>query len=265
MVLSFTGSKILVGYMYWNDRSIYYRRLAGDANSPCLVFLHEGLGCVAGWKGFPERLCRRTGCSGLLFDRLGYGRSDPSPEPWDIDFMHRNAREELPAVLNELIPDQAHICVGHSDGGSIALIYAALQPDHLLGSITEAAHVFVEPETLKGIEATRAAYRSGELAGLTKYHGKQTDALMRAWSEIWLSPSFRSWNITGLLGAISSPLLAVQGRQDSYGTEAQVDAIVSGLCGPATPLLLDDCGHAPHRNRPEATLKEMAAFIERLV
>jgi pimeloyl-ACP methyl ester carboxylesterase len=179
--------------------------------------------------------------------------------------MHRHARETLPAVLKKQIPDQPHICVGHSDGGSIALIYAALQPDHLLGSITEAAHVFVEPETLKGIEATVAVYRSGRLAGLVNYHGKQTDDLIHAWSEIWLSPSFRSWNITGLLGAIDSPLLAIQGRQDAYGTEAQVDAIVSGVSGPVTPLLLDDCGHAPHRDRPEAVLNAMAAFIEALL
>jgi pimeloyl-ACP methyl ester carboxylesterase len=179
--------------------------------------------------------------------------------------MHRYAREELPAVLRELIPDQPHICVGHSDGGSIALIYAALQPDHLLGSVTEAAHVFVEPETLKGIEATAAAFRAGRLAGLAKYHGQQTDDLMHAWSEIWLSPSFRAWNITGLLPTINSPLLAIQGRQDVYGTEAQTDAIVSGLSGPATPLLLDDCGHAPHRDQPEAVLNAMAAFIEPLL
>jgi pimeloyl-ACP methyl ester carboxylesterase len=251
--------------MLWHNRSIHYRRLSGAPHRPCLVFLHEGLGCVAAWKGFPERLCRRTGCSGLIFDRLGHGRSDPLGVPREIDYMHRHAREELPAVLNEIIPDQPHICVGHSDGGSIALIYAALQPDHLLGSITEAAHVFVEPETLKGIEATVAAYRTGQLAGLAKYHGLQTDDLVHAWSEIWLSPPFRSWNIIALLGRINSPLLAIQGRQDAYGTEAQVDAIVAGLSGPAMPLLLDDCGHAPHRDRPEATLTEMAAFIKTLL
>jgi pimeloyl-ACP methyl ester carboxylesterase len=247
------------------ETTIHCHLIPGDTGRPCLVFLHEGLGCVAAWKGFPERLCRRTGCSGLLFDRVGHGRSHPLCAPRGIDYLHRHAREELPAVLKKNIPDQPHICVGHSDGGSIALIYAALQPDHLLGSITAAAHVFVEAETLKGIEATVAAYRAGRLAGLAKYHGQQTDDLVRAWSEIWLSPSFRAWNITALLGTINSPLLAIQGRQDAYGTEAQMDAIVTGLSGPATPLLLDNCGHAPHLERPEAVLNAMATFIETLL
>jgi pimeloyl-ACP methyl ester carboxylesterase len=254
----------LSGFMVWSERSIYYKRIDGEAGRTCLVFLHEGLGCVAAWGDFPARLCRRTGCSGLLFDRLGHGRSDPLSAPREIDYVHRHAREELRAVLRALIPDQPHIIVGHSDGGSIALIYAALQPDHLLATITEAAHVFVEPETLTGIEAAAAAYRTGGLAGLTNYHGEKTDALFNAWTDIWRSPGFLSWNITDLLPAIETPLLVIQGKQDTYGTEAQVNAIVSGVSGPDESLFLDACGHTPHRERPEAVLNAMAAFIETL-
>lgn len=253
------------GFVVWSERSIYHKRIDGEAGRTCLVFLHEGLGCAAAWKDFPERLCRRTGCPGLLFDRLGHGRSDPLTAPWEIDYMHQYAREELVAVLRALIPNQPHIIVGHSDGGSIALIYAALQPDHLIASITEAAHVFVEPESLAGIEAAAAAYRSGRLAGLTKYHGEKTGVLFNAWADTWRSPEFLSWNITDLLPAIETPLLVIQGKQDTYGTEAQVDAIVSGVSGPAAPLLLDACGHTPHRERSEAVLNAMAAFIETLL
>ena len=248
--------------MIWNDRFIYYRRLTGGSDRPCLVFLHEGLGSIAAWKDFPERLCRRTGCSGLLFDRVGHGRSGPLPAPRDRAYLHWHAQKELPAILEHLIPGQAHLLVGHSDGGSIALIYAALQPDHLLGAVTEAAHVFVEPETIAGIEAAVAAYRAGRLAGLTTYHGEKTDDLFHAWADTWLSSWFQSWDITELLPDVEIPLLVIQGKQDAYATDAQVDAIVSGVSGPAAPLFLDDCGHAPHRDRPETVLKEMAAFIE---
>ena len=249
-------------HFIWEGKSIHYQRIAGDARRPCLVFLHEGLGCAAAWKAFPGRLCRSTGCPGLVFDRVGHGRSAHLTETRGIDYLHAHALEELPAAILRLIPAQAHILVGHSDGGSIALIYAAQQPENLRAVITEAAHVFVQAETLAGIDATVAAFEAGKLSGLTKYHGEKTQRLFNAWADTWRSPWFRSWEITDLLPAIDSPLLVIQGKNDAYATKAQVDAIVSGVSGPAEPLLLDDCGHTPHREAPKAVLRAMAAFIE---
>lgn len=251
-------------FFHWEHRSIHYRRIDGEAAKPCLVFLHEGLGCVAAWKDYPERLCLRTGCPGLLFDRIGHGGSEALTAPRGIDYLHGHAREELPAVIEALIPGQPHILVGHSDGGSIALIYAAMGPELLLGGVTEAAHVFVETETLAGIEAAVVAFEAGRLAGLSKYHGDKTEALFHAWADTWRSPWFRSWEITGLLPNIETPLLVIQGVEDVYATGAQVEVIVSQVGGAARPLLLDACGHTPHRDRPDATLEAMAAFIEAL-
>ena len=253
-----------MGHIVLEGRSLHCHCIHGDTDRPCLLFLHEGLGCVAAWKDFPERLCRRTGYPGLLFDRIGHGESDALTAPRGIDYIHRHAREELPAVIEKLIPGRPHIVVGHSDGGSIALIYAAMGPDLLLGSITEAAHVFVEAETLAGIDAAAAAFAAGRLTGLAKYHGEKTKRLFSAWADTWRSPWFRSWDITGILPAIETPLLVIQGRDDVYATDAQVDAIISGVSGPATPLLIDDCGHTPHREQPSAVLDAMAAFIETL-
>lgn len=248
-----------------DQQQIFYEHHAGESQRPCLVFLHEGLGCTALWRDFPQRLCQRTGCSGLVYDRIGYGQSSPLIRPRTIHYLHAYALDELPQVLDALIPDQRFILIGHSDGGSISLIFAAERWPRLVGAITVAAHVFVEPASIGGIEQAEKTFTRGQLKkGLAKYHGDKTELLFKAWAETWTSPWFRSWNIEYLLPSITVPLLVMQGRDDQYGTPAQVDAIVDKSSGPATPLLLEDCGHSPHLDFPELTLDLMSCFVNRL-
>ena len=244
---------------------LFYEQYEGEAERPCLVFLHEGLGCVAQWNDFPQRLCHRTGCPGLVYDRLGHGKSSPLIQPRTIRYLHEAALDELPKVLDALIPGQRFILIGHSDGGSISLIFSAKRYHLLLGAITVAAHVFVEQVSLAGIRKAEEAFVQGKLRkGLARYHGKKTEQLFKAWAETWTSPSFCSWTIEDLLPSIAVPLLVLQGRDDQYGTAAQVEAIVNKSGGSATPLLLEDCGHAPHLDFPELTLDLMSCFVNRL-
>ncbi|WP_084692729.1 alpha/beta fold hydrolase [Thalassomonas actiniarum] len=242
--------------------------VAAADNKPYLVFLHEGLGCQAMWKGFPELLCRATGCPGLVYDRLGYGQSSPLTQTRTIDYMHDYARQELPRVLEAVIPGKTFILIGHSDGGSISLIYGAghknRQAPLLKGIITEAAHVFVEPETIAGIEAADLAWQAGKLKGLAKYHGDKTESLFKAWADTWLTSWFKHWNIEALLPEITVPLLAIQGEDDQYGSTAQVDAIVQQSSGPAEGKMIKDCQHTPHLEAQEAVLRQMTGFINRL-
>lgn len=248
-----------------NQSSLYYELISGDEGRPVLVFLHEGLGSVGQWHDFPEQLCRRTGCPGLVYDRLGHGGSSPLQAPRTIAYLHDCALVELPQVLASLIPGQRFILVGHSDGGSISLIFAAEKPPLLLGVVAVAAHVFVEQCSIDGIKKAMAAYDQGKLRrALVRRHGEKTEALFRAWADTWTSPWFADWDIEGLLPSIQAPVLALQGRDDQYGTTAQVEAIVGNSGGPATPLLLEDCGHAPHLEFPALTLDLVSCFVNRV-
>ena len=247
------------------QHQIFYDQYEGEAERPCLLFLHEGLGCAAQWKEFPYLLCQRTGCPGLVFDRIGHGKSSPLIHPRTIRYLHEAALDELLKVVEALIPGQRFILVGHSDGGSISLIFGAARHPLLLGIITVSAHVFVEQVSLDGIAQAKEAFAQGKLKkGLARYHGDKTEPLFKAWAETWTSPWFATWNIEDLLPSIEVPLLVLQGRDDQYGTPAQVDAIVDGSSGPATPLLLEECGHAPHLEFPELTLDLMSCFVNRL-
>ncbi len=199
----------------------------GRQNRPVLVFLHEGLGCVEMWKNFPERLAELTDCDAFVFSRSGYGESDPNPLPWKLNFMHTQAVNVLPAILAEAHID-TYILIGHSDGGSIALIHAGARHGArgLKAVITEAAHVFCEPVTLGSIRSARTAFESGRLREkLTRYHGCNTDNAFWGWNRAWLNPKFVYWDIQKFLPRIQVPVLAVQGAADPYGTAAQLAAI----------------------------------------
>ncbi len=247
-----------------SSRRIEFARAGASApGHPTLVFLHEGLGSVAMWKDFPEAAAARAGCEAVVYSRPGYGLSDPVSGPRGVDFMHREALEVLPAFLDALGIERP-ILVGHSDGGSIALICAGARARPLAGVATLAAHVMVEGLTVASIAAARQAYRSGDLrARLARYHS-DVDATFQGWTDIWLHPDFRSWSIEDLLPAIACPVLAIQGREDEYGTAAQLERIAAGVPG-AEILELADCRHSPHRDQPEAVIAALAGFVERVV
>ena len=234
----------------------------GDDSSdhPVLVLLHEGLGCVDLWKDFPRQLAEKLSCRVFAYSRLGYGKSDACPLPRPVTFMHKEAREFLPRVL-AAAGITSHILLGHSDGGSIALIYAATAPEGLKAVITEAAHVFCESLTLESIAQAKVAYEKGDLKPrLEKYHGPNTENAFRGWNDVWLNPKFASWNIRELLPDIGVPVLAIQGREDPYGTLDQITA-VEGAIPHCTTAILDHCGHAPHVQAPKQTMESITRFL----
>lgn len=237
--------------------------LRAPADAPTLVLLHEGLGCVAAWRDWPARLAAATGLRVLAYSRRGYGGSEGRSPPWPLTYMHEEAAL-LPAVLAAAGVDDA-ILVGHSDGGSIALIHAGGAPDpHLRGLVTLAAHVFREDESFAAISAARHAYLHGDLRPrLGKYHHHVDDAFW-GWCGAWLDPEFANWNLEPCLPGITAPTLVIQGDADPYGTLAQVDAIARGLSGPCTTLVLPGCGHAPWREREADTTAAILAFIRAL-
>jgi len=230
-----------------------------------LVFLHEGLGSISQWRSFPLALVRATGLPALVYDRCGYGGSDPLARPPDPSYLETEAFERLPEVL-AACGIESPILVGHSDGGTIALLHAARYPQGSLGVIAEAAHVFVEEVSLQGIWRTLHEFETTQLRErLRAHHGDKVDAVFRGWSEVWLSPAFQSWSMEELLPGIRCPVLAVQGEEDEYGTPAQVDAILQGVAGPAQALLIPGCAHVPHFQARERVLDGMARFIRETV
>jgi pimeloyl-ACP methyl ester carboxylesterase len=237
------------------------------AARPLLVFLHEGLGSVSMWRDFPARLCDAADCRGLVYSRPGYGRSTPrAPEEfWDVDFMHRQAEQVLPALLEALDVDTAARppwLFGHSDGGSIALLHAARFPDRVAGCIVLAPHILVEDLSVTSIDATRRAYLETDLRDRLARHHDDPDSAFWGWNRIWLHPPFKEWSIEAELAAIRSPLLAVQGLDDEYGTLEQIRGIARRV--PQTELLeLPDCGHSPHRDQPDRLVAAARDFIDR--
>lgn len=248
----------------WGERDVQIEyRWAGSASDDAavMVFLHEGLGSVALWKDFPDQLCAALGLRGLVYSRPAYGHSTPraANEHWTPDFMHRQAREVLPALLAALGIQRPWL-FGHSDGGSIALLHAAMFPDAVRGAIVLAPHLFVEALSVTSIAEAKVAYEhQGLRERLSRYHA-DVDSAFYGWNDIWLSPSFRDWNIERELDAIRCPLLAIQGEDDEYGTLQQITSIRDRL--PATALLaLPACGHSPHRDQPQAVIDAVGRFI----
>lgn len=255
----------------WRNRpvTIEYRWIEGSAAQPLIIFLHEGLGSLAMWKDFPQQLCLTTQCRGLVYSRPGYGASSPRPaqQKWGTDFMHQQARELLPLLLDALgvdSIDQPPWLFGHSDGASIALLFAAEFPAQAAGVIALAPHIMVEEISITSIELARKAYLEADLkARLARYHA-DPDSAFWGWNDIWLSPAFRDWSIESDIGAIECPLLAVQGIDDEYGTLQQVDGIVQRVAHTRV-IKLPDCGHSPHRDQPVELLQRVAEFINEAI
>lgn len=254
----------------WNGLrvDIEHRWLARErAGTPLVVFLHEGLGSVAMWKDFPQRLVDALGCRGLVYSRPGYGgsRIHDAEQVWGLDFMHRQAHEVLPALLTALRvdPDVQQLWLfGHSDGGSIALLYAARFAERVAGCVVLAPHIMVEDLSVASIEKARQAYLDTDLRErLAKYHDDPDRAFWR-WNDIWLHPPFRAWSIEAEIASITCPLLAVQGVDDEYGTLEQIRGIRRRV--PHAELLeLPACGHSPHRDQPAALIAAVSDFVRR--
>ncbi len=244
------------------DRRIEYR-LVGERLRPFdIVMLHEGLGSVAMWKDFPERLAQATGCRVLVYSRHGYGASSALEVPRATGFMHDEARIWLPRIL-ELLAIERPVLFGHSDGASIALIHGASPAANLSGIVALAPHVDVEELSMKSIERARQAYLTTDFkARLARYHA-DVDSAFWGWNRIWLDPAFRQWSIEDLLPLIRVPVLAIQGEDDEYGTLRHLEAIRRALPLTATSVLAH-CGHSPHRDHPETVIGQTVSFIERL-
>jgi pimeloyl-ACP methyl ester carboxylesterase len=253
----------------WGNRAVaieYQWVGSSDPSAPAMVFLHEGLGSVSMWRDFPQALCQQLGCRGLVYSRPGYGQSTQRDtlENWDPDFMHRQAHEVLPALLDALNIDAAKNPVwlfGHSDGGSIALLYAAQFPDQVQGAVLLAPHIFVEDISVSSIAAARVAYLETDLRQRLGRHHANPDSAFWGWNDIWLHAAFRRWNITQELTAITCPLLAVQGIDDEYGTLEQIRGIARAT--PQCQLLeLAHCGHSPHKDQRNRLIEAVRDFFQ---
>lgn len=242
----------------FNHITLHYERIGiDDGNSPIVLFLHEALGSIGQWKSFPNTLCQKLNLPGIVYERQGHGTSSPFTEERQADYLHRYALDELPAFLASIDENRPLILVGHSDGGTIALLYASKYPERVQAIVTMAAHVINEPETKAGISPAVAAYKAGKLDGLRKYHRDQTEALFYAWANIWHSNAFDGWDITSEIGQCEKPGLFIQGVEDQYGTQKQLDCIQKEYAGGAHQIMLNNCGHHPHLEQPEQVIEEI--------
>jgi len=229
--------------------------------APTLVFLHEGLGSLGLWRDVPRTIAEQTGLSALVYSRYGHGRSEVLQAARDVQYMHDEALAALPDLLDRFDVERA-ILVGHSDGASIALLYAAEYPQRVAGVVAEAPHVFVEALSVSSIAAIGEQYRNGTLRERMARHHDDVDATFFGWNDIWLHPSFLEWNIVGSLGRVTAPVLCIQGAQDEYGTLAQLDAIARNAQAPVDRVILEGCGHSPHRDRANVVAPIIVGWVK---
>lgn len=247
-----------------NGKKLYTEYKNSFENKPTIVFLHDSLGCIQLWRDFPKKLAEATQCNVLTYDRLGYGKSFPMlTHERKNDYMESEAD-----LLNDLLDKlniKEVILFGHSDGGTIALITASKYPKKVKATICEAGHIFVEDVTVKGVKEALKAYETTNLSErLQKYHGDKVEMMVKAWTEIWLSERFRTWNIEFMLKNIASPLLFIQGEADEYGTLDQVEKTVSQVSGSAGKFIIPNVGHTPHKEVPEVVLEKSIEFINQI-
>ncbi len=244
----------VLSYVYTENRANHL---------PTLVFLHEGLGSISLWGSFLENVAVATGAPVVAYSRAGYGGSGAKTGEYQPDYMHREALDVLPAFLDHL-GIKRPILFGHSDGASIALIYASTHARSLSGLIIEAPHVFVEEVSIQSIAKIGAAAKDTDLIQKLGRHHDNPDMVFWRWNGIWLNPAFRDWRITDGLAGITCPMLLIQGEDDEYGTLAQLDSIVAAVPGPVETLILPDCGHSPHRDQRNAVITATQRFLDRV-
>ena len=232
-------------------------------DAPTIVLLHEGLGCITLWRSFPEQLAICTGCGVFVYSRAGYGASDTVPLPRPLDYMTREA-QALSGILDTLNINKA-VLLGHSDGASIAAIYAGSTQDHRIrGLILLAPHFFVELISIAAIKQARNEYYSGtQREKLSIYH-QDVDAAFNGWCDAWLNKDFKSFNIADNIDYLRIPTLAIQGVDDPYGTLAQIDELEQRSYAPVEKLILTNCKHAPHLEKQQECLSAIQFFLKRL-
>lgn len=232
------------------------------ASGAAILVLHDSLGSVELWRDFPARLARETGRVAVAYDRLGFGRSDPHPGALPVGFVRAEA-ETIGRVADHLGLDRL-VLLGHSVGGGMAVCAAARWPDRCAAVLTEAAQAFIEPHTLAGIRTAKAAFaQPGQVERLARYHGDKARWVLDAWTETWLSPAYRDWTLDAELAGVACPLMALHGDRDEFGSRAQPERIGARTGGPSEVVILEDCGHVPHRERPEAVLAALGRLLER--
>lgn len=246
-------------------RALNYEWIGSPCRTkPTVVFLHEGLGSISQWKNFPHKICQETGLPGLMYERYGYGQSDVLEAPRTARFMHEEAIDVLPAVLNALGVERP-LLIGHSDGASIALIHAGAGYQ-VEGVVAIAPHVTIEPVCIDGIAAAVSNFESGSLATRLQRHHKNAAATFYGWANVFMNPSFEGWDIRDdYVAKIFCPVLAIQGDRDPYGTMAQVDDIALRTRGPCKLLKLADCGHIPFQTHTAQVESEIRSFVESLM
>lgn len=254
------------GFINIDSHSIYYEYINDkfqNNDSPLIIFLHHGVGSIKQWGNFPLLLSNSLQYPALLYDRYGYGMSEGLKESRETDYLNHEANVVLTDLIEKLVIKNKVILIGHSDGGSIALIYASLANSQLSGLITIAPHVFVEDCSIEGIRKTVVEYKQADALyrGLRKYHHENTETMFYGWADVWLSKRFRNWSIVSLLSAIKAPLLAIQGDKDEYGTLSQVEAIKKQVKNKITTMIIKDCGHSPHTIYKNEILELIRDFI----
>jgi pimeloyl-ACP methyl ester carboxylesterase len=253
------------GFLELDSMRLEYRMVGPRPNAaPTIVMLHEGLGCADLWGDFPDRLAAATGAGVFVYSRAGYGHSSPVALPRPLTFMQEEARQVLPRVL-DAIGFRRGILFGHSDGASIAAIYAGSVEDHRVrGLVLIAPHFFTEDSGIAEIARARDAYRTTDLREKLARRHADVDNAFRGWSEAWLDPDFRRWDITDVLAYIRVPMLIVQGENDQYGSIRQIQRAQEECYCPVDVALIPGVRHAPHREAADALLRVAADFATHL-
>ena len=254
------------GFIELGDLRLEYRMIGPrPPQAPTLILLHEGLGSAAMWGDFPEKLSASTGCGVFVYSRVGYGQSSAAKLPRQLDFMHVEAKDILPRLL-DAIGFQSGLLVGHSDGASIAAIYGGSVQDHRIrGIVLMAPHFIVEDVTIKAIREVRQAFDTTDLRQRFQRWHADADATVRGWTDVWMNNDFHAWDLTEDLAYIRVPVLIIQGENDNYGTVRQIEIAQEECYCPVDVLLLPDIKHVPHREAPEQTLEAIAEFCRRLL
>jgi pimeloyl-ACP methyl ester carboxylesterase len=247
-----------------DQSEIHYEsiRIENPISDYIIIFLHEALGSIPQWRNFPEECCKKLGMNGIVYERQGHGNSSGLLSDRTDSYLHEYALKELPRLIDNLVPPTTKlVLIGHSDGGSIALIYAAHYSKRVAACITMAGHVINEPETIAGIQPAVKAYEDGKLDKLQVYHRDKTDTLFYAWANTWKRPSFAQWNICKEITCIIAPVLAIQGQSDQYGTIRQLELIQENVSGNSEIHFIPNCGHHPHLEKGTDVISIIGRFL----